>query len=80
MRKRISRPGATSLLRPAMRRWISTAHATASATLENSTSMPSPAVLISRPLFLAIAGSISSRRWVLRRASVPVSSASIRRL
>jgi antitoxin HigA-1 len=39
-----------------------------------------PAVLISRPLFAAIAGSISSRRWVLRRARVPVSSASISRL
>ena len=80
MRKWISGSAATSLLRAAMRRWISAAHATASATLGNSTSMPSPAVLIRRPLFWAIAGSISSRRWALRRASVPVSSASINRL
>ena len=51
-----------------------------SATLWNSTSMPSPVVLMIRPLFLAMEGSISSSRCVLRRASVPVSSASISRL
>ena len=32
------------------------------------------------PRFLAMAGSMSSRRWVLRRASVPASSTSISRL
>ena len=80
MRNWIQRAGATSALRRAMRSWTSTAHWTASVTLWNSTSMPSPVVLMIRPLFLAMEGSISSSRCVLRRASVPVSSASISRL
>ena len=40
----------------------------ASVTLWNSTSMPSPVVLMMRPLHLAIAGSITSRRIVFSRA------------
>ena len=46
------RAGGTSALRRAMRRWISTAHCTASATLWNSTSMPSPVVLMMPALVL----------------------------
>jgi hypothetical protein len=80
MRNWIQRAGGTSALRRIIRRWTSAAHWTASVTLRNSTSIPSPAVLITRPLFFAIAGSISSRRCVLSRASVPLSSASISRL
>jgi hypothetical protein len=74
------RSAATSALRRAIRLWISVAHWAASTKLWNSTSMPSPAVLMIRPLFLAIAESISSSRCVLRRASVPLSSISINRL
>ena len=40
----------------------------------------SPVVLMMRPWFLAMEGSMSSSRWVLRRASVPASSTSISRL
>ena len=63
----------------AIRRWIS-ARMAASMTLANSTSMPSPVVLMIRPLFLTIAGSMSSSRWVLSRANVPASSISMSRL
>ena len=80
IRNWIQRAGGTSALRLAIRRWISAAHWTASVTLANSTSMPSPVVLMIRPRFLAIAGSISSSRCARRRASVPASSASISRL
>ena len=52
-------------------RCTSAAHVTASTTLWNSTSMPSPVVLMIRPRFLAMEGSMSSRRWVLRRAERP---------
>jgi hypothetical protein len=48
-RNRIQRAGGTSALRLAMRRWISTAHWTASMTLLNSTRRPSPVVLMVRP-------------------------------
>ena len=67
-------------LRFAISAWISMAHCAASATLGNSASMPSPAVLMMRPRFLATVGSISSSRWVMKRACVPASSASISRL
>jgi hypothetical protein len=80
MRNWIQRAGETSLLRRAMRRWISAAQVTASTTLANSTSSPSPVVLTMLPRALAIAGSISSSRWVFSRARVPDSSASINRL
>src|SRR3984893_7966695 len=56
-----------------------TAQRTASTTLANSTSMPSPVVLTTRPWCSAIFGSTSSRRTALRRSSVPSSSAPISR-
>ena len=49
-------------------------------TLWNSTSIPSPVVLMTRPLHFAIAGSIKSWRTDRSRASVPASSASMSRL
>jgi hypothetical protein len=45
-------------LRSSMPRWISTAHLTASTTLANSTSRPSPVGLTIRPACLVTAGSI----------------------
>ena len=55
------------------------AQRTASTTLANSTSNPSPVVLTMRPWCSAIFGSRSSRRSALRRSSVPSSSVSISR-
>ena len=69
-----------SRLRRAMRSWKSTAQRNASVTLWNSINIPSPVVLMMRPLQLAIAGSMSSSRTVFSRASVPASSVSMRRL
>src|SRR5258708_36097310 len=69
-----------SVLRSGIVCCTSTAQRTASTTLANSTSMPSPVVLTMRPLCSAIFGSISSRRCALSRASVPSSSAPISRL
>src|SRR6516164_10111341 len=57
----------------------STAQRTASTTLANSTSIPSPVVLTMRPWCSAICGSRSSRRSALRCSSVPSSSAPISR-
>jgi adenylate cyclase len=45
----VMRGSGTSALRSTIARWISTAHRTASTTLENSTSIPSPVVLTMRP-------------------------------
>ncbi len=80
MRNSMPLAGAASALRWAMLRWNSAAQASASVTLGNSTRKPSPVVLMRRPLHLARAGSISSSRTDFSRASVPVSSPSIRRL
>jgi hypothetical protein len=63
-----------------MWRWISTAQRTASTTLANSTSAPSPMSLTMRPWCVAIVGLMNSRRSALRRASVPSSSAAMSRL
>ena len=52
---------------------------TASTTLGNSASRPSPVVLTIRPWRSAIFGSISCRRSALSRSSVPSSSVPIRR-
>ena len=62
--RRLSSP--TSALRPAMPACTSTAQRTASTTLANSASNPSPVVLTIRPRCSAIEGSKSSRRWRLR--------------
>jgi len=52
---------------------------TASTTLENSASIPSPVVFTMRPECSPIFTSTSSRRYTLRRSCVPSSSAPIRR-
>jgi hypothetical protein len=78
-RNRMRRSSSISASRSIIARWISTAQRTASTTLWNSTSIPSPAVLTMRPLCSRIFGSISSRRCDLRRPSVPSSSAPISR-
>jgi hypothetical protein len=57
----------------------STAQRSASTTLPNSMSNPSPVVLTSRPLFAAMVGLISSARIVLRAWRVPPSSVPISR-
>jgi hypothetical protein len=69
-------------LRPAMPACSSVAQRSASTTLLNSTSRPSPpspVVLTSRPLCLEIVGSISSARIALRPWRVPPLSAPISR-
>ena len=80
IRKTMRRPCGTSAFRAAISPWISTAHSTASTTLGNSTSRPSPISLTMRPWCVEIAQSISASRCDLRRASVPTSSASMSRL
>jgi hypothetical protein len=52
---------------------------TASTTLANSTSSPSPVVLTMRPRYSAIVGSITSARSAFSRRNVPSSSAPISR-
>jgi hypothetical protein len=61
-------PSAAALL------WTSNAQFTASTTLANSTSVPSPISLTTRPLCWATAGSNSVRRCCFNAASVPASS------
>jgi hypothetical protein len=80
IRNTIRLSSGSSALRVAIARWIATAQATASTTLANSTSAPSPVVFTIRPRCAAICGSTSSRRCAFRRASVPTSSAPMRRL
>ena len=70
----------TSAFCAAMPRWTSTAQRAASTALANSTSMPSPVVLTMRPRCAAMVGSTSAFLTALSRASVPSSSAPIRRL
>ena len=79
MRKSIRCSGNTSALRSAMPRCTSTAQRTASTTLGNSSSRPSPVVLTIRPPYSKIFGSMSSRRWIFKPARVPLSSNPIRR-
>jgi len=66
-----------SASRSTIARWISTAQRTASTTLGNSTSTPSPVSLTMRPRCFLIFGSVSSRRCAFSRSSVPSSSAPI---
>src|SRR5438105_2799393 len=70
---------ATPVSRSGIACCTSTAQRTASTTLANSTSRPSPVVLTMRPWCSAIVGSRSSWRKALRRSSVPSSSAPISR-
>jgi hypothetical protein len=63
----------------AIARCTSTAQRTASTTLANSTSSPSPVVLTMRPRCSAIFASTNSRRIARNAARVPSSSASISR-
>ena len=74
---RLSAP--TPVFRSGIACCTATAQRTASTTLANSTSRPSPVVLTMRPWCSAIFGSRSSRRSALRRSSVPSSSAPISR-
>ena len=66
-----------SASRSTIARWISTAQRTASTTLGNSTSTPSPVSLTMRPRCFLIFGSVSWRRCAFSRSSVPSSSAPI---
>src|SRR6516225_1627719 len=59
--------------------WISAAHRTASTTLPNSTSIPSPVFLTVWPWCSLTLGSTSSRRCVFRRSCVPSASSPINR-
>ena len=77
--RNIDKPAGTAILRSPMPRCTSTAQRTASTTLGNSASSPSPVVLTMRPPRSAIFGSSSSRRCALSRARVPSSSAPINR-
>src|SRR5206468_8880277 len=74
---RLSAP--TRVFRSGIACCTATAQRTASTTLANSTSRPSPVILTMRPLCSAIFGSRSSWRNALRRSSVPSSSAPISR-
>ena len=60
-----------SAFRSVIRRWISTAHRTASATLANSAGTPAPVFFTIRPLCSSIFGFINSPRCALRRSCVP---------
>ena len=62
-RKTMRVSSVTPALRAAMPSCTTTAHFTASTTLGNSNSSPSPMVLTIRPPCSAIRGSISSARW-----------------
>ena len=66
MRNSMRRSGGTPAFRSAIPRCTSTAQRTASTTLGNSTSSPSPVVLTMRPRCSAICGSTSSRRMALQ--------------
>jgi hypothetical protein len=79
MRNSIRRSGGSEAPLSAIAAWTSAAQRSASTTLANSTSKPSPVVLTMRPLWPAIFGSSSSARSVFSRLSVPSSSASMRR-
>jgi hypothetical protein len=75
---------ALSAERPAFRSiialWTEMAQRTASTTLRNSISAPSPVRLNTRPFWLATFGSMSSLRKARSRARVPSSSAPVMRL
>ncbi len=79
IRNRMRLPSGVSVLRSAIPSWNATAHRTASTTLANSASSPSPIVLTTLPLCSAMQGSISSLRWAVSVASVPSSSSPISR-
>src|SRR6516164_1381273 len=78
-RKVVRLSSAVSALRSAIARCTSAAHRTASTTLENSASIPSPVFFTMRPRCSLIFGSTSSRRCPLSRSCVPSSSVPIRR-
>src|SRR6185312_7601465 len=80
MRNSLRRSAWTPALRSAMPFCTSTAQRTASTTLRNSTSAPSPVRLTTRPLWAATAGSSRSPHNARNRASVRSSSAPARRL
>src|SRR5215469_13490126 len=71
--------GGIAALRPAIPCCTSTPQRTASTTLGNSASIPSPVFFTMRPRCSLILGSTSSRKCALRRACVPSSSIPIKR-
>ena len=79
IRNSMRRSAGTPVFRSSISRCTSTAQRTASTTLANSTSMPSPVVLTMRPRCSLILGSTTSRRSAFNAASVPSSSAPISR-
>ena len=80
MRKTIRRSSGRPALRSTMAFCTSMAQRTASSTLRNSTSAPSPVRFMTRPLCTEIVGSMRSLRSARRRASVRSSSAPVIRL
>ena len=79
MRNSIRFSSGTAVLRSVIPCCTSTAQRTASTTLANSMSNPSPVVLTMRPRCSLTLGSPSSRRIAFSAASVPSSSAPISR-
>ena len=71
--------GATPALRSTIALWISMAEFTASTTLRNSTMLPSPVRLTTRPWWTAMVGSIRSLRSDRSRARIRSSSAPVSR-
>src|SRR5690242_14905589 len=80
IRNAMRRSAAVCASRAARSRCTARPQRTASTTLGNSTRMPSPVVLMTRPRLVAMAGSMRSSRSERRRASVPSSSIPTRRL
>src|SRR5271165_2593999 len=80
MRNSMRRSAGKPELRSTMAFCTSMAQRTASTTLRNSTSAPSPVRFTTRPLCTEIVGSMRSLRSALSRASVRSSSAPVRRL
>src|ERR1700730_19369122 len=74
MRKVMRLSSGVSALRSAIPRWTSAAHRTASTTLENSASIPSPVFFTIRPRCSLIFGSTRSQRCAFSRSCVPSSS------
>ena len=79
MRNRIRREGGSSALRASSWRWMSTAHCTASTTLENSASTLSPGASTTRPPWPVTVDAMTARYSVMAR-TVATSSSPMSRL
>ena len=80
MRSTMRRSSGCPAAAAAIARCTSMAHCTAFTALANSTMMPSPVTLKTRPWCWATSGETISLRRVLSALSVPTSSSSINRL